>query len=119
MKRHAPSKCPVCGYGMHITHLHCERCSTELTGQFSPCRFCVLEEKHMTFIETFLRSRGSIKDVEKALGVSYPTVKNMLESALNALGLDGGGPSDKEGILSLLANGEISAEEAIEKLRRI
>ena len=48
-------------------------------GEFSPCRFCSLEERKQ-FVETFLRCRGSIKEVEKALGVSYPTVKNMLEA---------------------------------------
>jgi len=104
---------------MDITHLRCNRCNTELTGTFAPCRFCALEDKHLTFIETFLRSRGSIKDVEKALGVSYPTVKNMLESALNALGLESENPADKKDILSRLSDGEISAADAIEKLRRL
>ena len=119
MKHHAPSKCPVCAQTMNITNLRCERCETELSGKFAPCRFCVLEEKHLNFIETFLRCRGSIKDVERALGVSYPTVKNMMEGALAALGLDSEPAVEKDGILTSLSRGEINAEEAIEKLRRI
>lgn len=72
----APTACPVCGAQMRVTHLKCDRCQTELTGNFAPCRFCALPEKDLRFIETFLRCRGSIKDVERALGVSYPTVRN-------------------------------------------
>ena len=87
MNYHAPSKCPVCGQTMEVTRLHCRHCETELTGNFAPCKFCMLEEKHRQFIEVFLRCRGSIKEVEKALGVSYPTVRNMMEAALEALGL--------------------------------
>ena len=52
----------------------------------------MLEEKHRQFIEVFLRCGGSIKEVEKALGVSYPTVRNMMDAALEALGL-GNGPA--------------------------
>ena len=68
---------------MQVTKLRCPSCHTELSGQFAPCRFCTLEEKHLQFVEVFLRCRGSIKEVERALGVSYPTVKNMLEAALS------------------------------------
>ena len=85
---HAPAQCPVCGERMLVTKLRCSHCGTELSGEFAPCRFCRLEEKHLQFVETFLRCRGSIKEVERALGVSYPTVKNMLDAALTALGLD-------------------------------
>ena len=85
---HAPAQCPVCGERMLVTKLRCSHCGTELSGEFAPCRFCRLEEKHLQFVETFLRCRGSIKEVERALGVSYPTVKNMLDAALSALGLD-------------------------------
>lgn len=121
MKYHAPMKCPVCGDTMELTRLRCGRCSTELTGSFEPCRFCALEDRHTLFIETFLRCRGSIKEVEKALGVSYPTVKNMLEAALEALGLeDGRNKANERGeILESLSGGEIDVEAAVEKLRRI
>lgn len=123
---HTPSKCPVCGQAMEVTRLRCGHCGTELAGRFSPCRFCGLEGKHLLFVETFLRCRGSIKEVEKALGVSYPTVKNMLDAALTALGLDG--PKDpgqgrekeeKASVLARLSNGEMSVDEAVEELNRL
>ncbi len=122
MEYHAPSICPVCKSDMEITRLRCKSCSTELSGSFAPCRFCTLEERHMTLIEAFLRGRGSIKEVEKALGVSYPTVKNMLEAALTALGYaqaDPKPPSRKDEILAKLERGEMDVSAALEKLKDI
>ena len=125
MYYHAPSGCPVCGQTLEVTRLRCGNCASELTGQFAPCRFCLLEDKHLQFVETFLRCRGSIKEVEKALGISYPTVRNMLEGALTSLGLnDKGGTAaavreEKQDILEQLSKGELSAEDAIAALKEI
>lgn len=121
-----PSKCPVCANQLMVKSLKCGKCATELTGEFSPCRFCTLEEKHLQFVLTFLQCRGSIKEVEKALGISYPTVKNMLEAAVGALGLDEKpelkrvrSQEERDSILTLLANGEIDAQSAIEALNQL
>ena len=123
---HAPAQCPVCGETMVVTKLKCSHCGTELSGEFSPCRFCRLEEKHLQFVETFLRCRGSIKEVERALGVSYPTVKNMLDAALTALGLDEKPElralrekEERAEILQRLSDGEIDVDTAIEALHQL
>ncbi|EEG29482.1 hypothetical protein CLOSTMETH_02915 [[Clostridium] methylpentosum DSM 5476] len=79
----------------------------------------------MQFVEVFLRCRGSIKEVEKALGVSYPTVRNMMDSALTALGLNdkqqSGETEDerRESILTKLKNHEIDVDAAVEELRKL
>lgn len=126
MQYHAPSRCPVCGQTMEVTRLRCGHCETELTGSFTPCRFCLLEQKHMQFIEVFLRCRGSIKEVEKALGVSYPTVRNMMDAALAALGFDEKQPEPadqeerrREEILAKLQSREIDVEAAVQQLRSL
>lgn len=123
---HAPAQCPVCGKTMTVTKLKCSHCGTELGGEFSPCRFCRLEERHLQFVETFLRCRGSIKEVERALGVSYPTVKNMLDAALCALGLDEKPElralrekEERAEILQRLSEGEINVDTAIEALNQL
>ena len=123
---HAPAQCPVCGERMLVTRLRCSHCGTELSGEFAPCRFCRLEEKHLQFVETFLRCRGSIKEVERALGVSYPTVKNMLDAALTALGLDEKPElralrekEERAEILQRLSDGEIDVDTAIEALHQL
>ena len=123
---HAPAQCPVCGERMLVTKLRCSHCGTELSGEFAPCRFCRLEEKHLQFVETFLRCRGSIKEVERALGVSYPTVKNMLDAALTALGLDEKPElralrekEERAEILQRLSDGEFDVDTAIEALHQL
>ena len=123
---HAPAQCPVCGERMLVTKLRCSHCGTELSGEFAHCRFCRLEEKHLQFVETFLRCRGSIKEVERALGVSYPTVKNMLDAALTALGLDEKPElralrekEERAEILQRLSDGEIDVDTAIEALHQL
>lgn len=124
MKYHAPSKCPVCGNTMDVTRVQCTKCNTELTGTFAPCRFCMLEDKHMQFVETFLRCRGSIKEVEKALGVSYPTVRNMMDAALEALGYGDMPKKDeaeqqRDEILNKLSNSEIDVDAAVKALEEL
>lgn len=123
---HAPAQCPVCGADMVVTKLRRSHCGTELSGEFAPCRFCRLEDRHLRFVETFLRCRGSIKEVERALGVSYPTVKNMLDAALTALGLDEKPEQrvlrekeERSEILQRLSDGEIDVDTAIEALNQL
>lgn len=77
-------------------------------------------------MEVFLRCRGSIKEVERSLGVSYPTVKNMLEAALSALRLDedpnlreAREEEDRQEILSRLAQGELNVDAAVEALKQL
>lgn len=120
----APGTCPVCGERLRVVRLSCPRCGTEIAGDFEGCRFCGLEEKHLRFVETFLRCRGSIKEVERTLGLSYPTVKNMLDAALSALGFSDtphGGNNSKRAeqaeILERLQNKEMDVDSAVEALK--
>ncbi len=80
-----PSKCSVCGGELQVTRLTCANCQTELTGAFSPCKYYALSEKQRIFMETFLKCRGNIKEVERALSLSYPTVKGLLDELLSTL----------------------------------
>ena len=72
-------------------------------------------------MDVFLKCRGNIKEVEKELGVSYPTVKNRLEDAATALGHkaqpDCAVSGKKKDVLDKLNNGEISVEEALGLLK--
>jgi hypothetical protein len=79
--------CPVCDHELEVTRLHCAECDTTLEGRFSTGRFGRLSRDQLALLETFLRARGNLRDLERELGISYPTVRNRLEALLRALGL--------------------------------
>jgi hypothetical protein len=125
--RRMPGLCPVCGETMQVTRLHCPGCDTTIEGRFETCKFCQLSEEMRDFVEIFIKSRGNIKEVERALGVSYPTVRGRLDAVIKALGYSVEGealPEDEDGsgrrraILDALGRGEISAQEAATRLRQ-
>ena len=83
----------------------------------------------MDFVKVFIKCRGNIKDVEKELGISYPTVRGKLDSVIRGLGFE---VSAKESaqekelketarseILDQLSKGLISAKEATEKIKNL
>lgn len=80
------SRCPVCNNNLTVTRLECTQCGTIIQNEFKLSKFAYLNIEQLEFIEVFLKSRGNIKDVEKELGVSYPTVRAKLEDIIVALG---------------------------------
>lgn len=121
----APGCCPVCNNELKISKLTCNFCHTKLEGEFSACKFCRLPAEQLEFLEVFIKCRGNIKDVEKELGISYPTVKNRLEGVIQALGYTlEKAESDnmnerRQEILAALEEGKITALEAAQLLRKI
>ncbi len=131
--------CPVCAGELTITRLHCRSCGTALEGEFGVGRFGRLDREQMRILESFLRSRGNLKEMERELGISYPTVRGRVDGLVRALGLaDGDEVSDaaevefevedaaiaaedvaarRREILERLARKEIGADEAAEALR--
>jgi hypothetical protein len=79
--------CPVCAGELAISRLHCRTCGTTLEGEFGVGRFGKLSREQMALLESFLRSRGNLKEMERALGISYPTVRARVEALVQALGL--------------------------------
>jgi hypothetical protein len=80
-------KCPVCGEGLGVTRLRCSACATELSGEFEVCPYCRLDPEQERLVSVFLRTRGNIREVEKELGISYPTVRARLDEVVRALGM--------------------------------
>ena len=91
-----------------------------IQGEFELPPLARLRYEDQVFVSEFVRNHGSIKDMEKAFGVSYPTVKNRLNRILAQLQLVEVGASPASGgeTLDMLERGEISADEAAERLRR-
>lgn len=129
--------CPVCSDELTIARLHCRSCGTSLEGEFGVGRFGRLDREQLSLLESFLRSRGNLKEMERELGISYPTVRGRVDALIRALGLGEGGPDDfatdtdepveavadtsteRREILERLARKEIGAEEAAEALRSL
>jgi len=139
------STCPVCSGELAVTRLHCRSCGTTLEGEFTVGRFGRLTKEQLVLLESFLRSRGNLRDMERELGISYPTVRSRVEALVRALGFgprDGdeasvdettagaapaapaagaaaAGAATRQEILERLARKEMSAEEAAVAIRAI
>jgi hypothetical protein len=116
--RSAPRDCPVCGDRLSLTRLSCQACGTELSGEFESCDFCSLSPDDRQVLRVFLASRGNMKDLERHLGVSYPTARARFDALLARMGLapERPAPSPRIDLLEQLAKGEIDVEQAMQKL---
>lgn len=83
----APQQCPVCAEELHVTQLSCDTCGTGISGHFQHCDFCALEPSELDVLRVFLASRGNMKELERHLGVSYPTARARFDDLLAKLGL--------------------------------
>jgi len=113
------TKCPVCNSNLTVERLKCKRCSTIIENEFELSKLSYLNRDQLKFIEVFLECRGNIKDVEKELGISYPTVRSKLDEVIIALGFNTvkKASANSSDIIDKLEKGEISAEEAVKLLK--
>lgn len=112
------SRCPVCAQQMVISELRCGACETAVRGSFALPELCRLPANLYEFLVVFVRNRGVIRDVERELGVSYPTVRARLDEVIEALGFDRPKVTvDREDVIARLEQGEITPEEAERLLR--
>lgn len=125
-------QCPACGGPLVITECRCANCHLQLQGEFTLGSFSTLSEEQLAFVRVFLRARGNLTEAEKVLGVSYPTIRNKLEEINKALDRAESNAQERaaeatsepnpeeetrRGILQQVADGTLSAVDAVEKLR--
>lgn len=118
MKKEVIGKCPVCGGSLTVTRLTCSKCDTNIEGDFQLSKFQLLSREDLEFAESFIKNRGSIKAMEREMGISYPTVKNRLENVIEALGykkepVEAPKPAE---ILERIKSGEITPAQAVKLL---
>lgn len=116
--RRPPTSCPVCNHRLTTTRLTCPECSTELAGAFESCEFCVLSNEDRDVLRVFLASRGNMKELERHLGVSYPTARARFDNLLAKLGIERAAPpaQSRVELMEQVARGEIDIDEAMKRL---
>jgi hypothetical protein len=122
MARTVPLSCPACSEPMMISELTCPHCDTRVKGYFQLSALHRLTPEQLQFVEVFLRCRGNIKEVERDLKLSYPTVRSRLDQVIQAMGYKVSAEEDRADdgamqILDELESGSISFEEALKKLK--
>lgn len=113
------SDCPVCGSTLKATRLSCNTCGTVIESDFELSRFELLNKEQLNFVEIFLKNRGSIKDVERDMGISYPTVRAKLNDVIKSLGykVQEEPSPDIADVISKLEKGDINIDEAIKNIK--
>jgi hypothetical protein len=114
--RRPPRDCPVCNAGLSLTRLSCSSCGTEMSGDFEACDFCALTDDDRELLRVFLASRGNMKELERHLGVSYPTARARYDALLARIGIERPAPPADVELLESLARGDIDVNEALKRL---
>lgn len=110
------ASCPECKKAMKIGRMSCPSCNVSIEGDFEVSPLGNLSLDDQALVIAFVRHHGSIKKMESLFGISYPTVKNRLNAISAALDKNFQAPSPNLYVLEQLSRGELSVEEALEKL---
>jgi hypothetical protein len=115
-----PFHCPSCAGPLQAVRLRCTACSTEVEGGFEFPVLLRLSEDELKFVVDFVRASGSLKEMARLRGQSYPTIRSRLDAVIAALDGNGVGlEQQRHAILDAIAKGELSVEDAVKKLRAV
>jgi hypothetical protein len=110
------ARCTGCGQPMKIVRVRCDACNVSMDGDFEASPLARLSSEDQALVMAFLRHHGSIKKMESLFSISYPTVKNRLNAINAQLDQSFAAPSLNADVLDQLARGEITVDEALERL---
>jgi hypothetical protein len=114
------SRCPLCEGQLEPVKLRCGSCEMTLEGRLPTSKLALISGEQQQFVETFLVARGNIKEVEKELGISYPTVRKKLDEVVEALGhAPAAKRLDQEYILDSIERGEMAPQEGIAAMKAL
>ncbi len=107
------NSCPICHKPLIVKEYHCDGCDVSYKGSFKPAWSDNLSNQQLEFVRLFLIVQGSIKEMEKRLGISYPTVKNRLAEIIRSIANQEDQPGDYTDVFNDLDEGFINVDEAI------
>lgn len=85
--RNMPKTCPSCGGVLEILAMHCRNCDTRIEGHYALPLIMQLSDEEQRFVLDFILCSGSLKEMARQLGVSYPSVRNRLDQIISQLQL--------------------------------
>lgn len=113
-------KCPICEGKLKVEKVKCTSCQMSLEGSFFTSPLLNLSAQHQEFIEMFVLSSGSLKEMAKRLGVSYPTVRARLNEIIANLQEEiDSREAYKSRILDQVEQGKMDAQEAAEIIKNL
>jgi len=114
-----PTRCPSCDSQLTIAKLRCA-CDTLLEGNFEIPALLRLSPADLDFVLRFVKSSGSLKEMARQVGQSYPTVRNRLNDIIKQLNdTQRSNAERRQSILDAIANGTLSVADAEKKLREV
>ena len=83
IRKKLPSVCPSCSSTLKVQSVVCDQCDTVVSGSFELPLLAKLSQEEQQFIIEFVKSSGSLKIMAQQLGLSYPTVRNLLDDIIS------------------------------------
>ena len=119
-----PRKCPSCSAPLVVTQLSCTRCETNVVGLYEINPFLRLSNESLQFLETFIRNRGNVKEMERETAESYWVIRRRLDEVIAELGYEVEPVEDelsarRQEVLGRLGKGEIDVKEATRLLNQL
>lgn len=115
-----PTTCPSCRGDLTVSHLRCEACQTQLEGAFELPAILRLPAADLEFVVRFVKTSGSLKEMARQYGQSYPTIRNRLDDIIGRLEtVEPPEAQERQAILDKIASGTLSVAAAEQQLRRL
>ena len=113
-----PTNFPGIAEAPLVTKLLFPESGIAVEGSFRLNEFAVLPQEQLEFLRLYIKVRGNLKEVERVMGISYPTVRARFDILLRQLGYEADLTDDKDDVIKALERGELTPDEALERLKR-
>jgi hypothetical protein len=113
-------QCPYCKEKVKIKKLECRKCGISFEGELYTSPIMALSEEQQSFVELFILSSGSLKEMAQIMGITYPTVRVRLDEIIADLKNEMKTREDyKKYILEKVEQGKITPEKAAEIIKNL
>lgn len=83
MEKRLPNLCPSCGHTLTVRRFGCAACETIVEGEFGLPLLARLSADDQALVVALIKASGSLKDLARQYGVSYPTIRNRLDELIH------------------------------------